>query len=236
MIATNFIQRLTGLYRLGVELASLPVVHLHFRSHLCPEHIRSVYKNFTKPHPKYKVFKNKSLGAALIDLGAFASGEQFFEALGTLGQGHAERRRALARGHQLRMIDRNQLVEEIHQINVSCLARQGRPMDPSYVEKQLHYDDLVHYRYYGVFDRQEQLVGYCNVGIFGNFAITDRVLGFRRNNGAMYLLMTEIAAELIDERKVDYLMYDTIFGARPGLREFKRRLGFRPYRAHYTIE
>jgi hypothetical protein len=31
-------------------------------------------------------------------------------------------------------------------------------------------------------------------------------------------------------------MYDTFFGAREGLRDFKRRVGFRPYRASYTLE
>jgi hypothetical protein len=134
------------------------------------------------------------------------------------------------------VIDRNQFVDAIHQINVSTLVRQGRPMDPAYVEKQLHFQDLVHYRYYGVFDQQEQLVAYCDLGVFGNFAVADRVIGLRATDGVMYLLFTEITSALIDEQKLDYFMYDTIFGASPGLRDFKRRLGFQPYRARYTIE
>ena len=109
-------------------------------------------------------------------------------------------------------------------------------MDPAYLKKELHYRDLAHFRYYGVFNGLEQLVGYCNLGIFGNFAGVERVIGFKNSDGAMYMLMTEIARELIGEQQLDYLMYDTIFGAQPGLRDFKRRLGFQAYRAKYTIE
>jgi hypothetical protein len=32
-----------------------------------------------------------------------------------------------------------------------------------------------------------------------------------------------------------YLMYDTFFGAQPGMRNFKTVLGFRPYRAKYSL-
>lgn len=80
-----------------------------------------------------------------------------------------------------------------------------------------------------------KLVAYCNLGMFGSFAMVDRVLGIRNGDGAMYLLMTDIAGELIAEGKLDYLMYDTFFGALPGLRDFKRRLGFLPYRARYSF-
>jgi hypothetical protein len=51
----------------------------------------------------------------------------------------------------------------------------------------------------------------------------------------MYLLLLEIICRLIEEREVDYFMYDTFLGAQPGLRDFKRRVGFRPYRARYEL-
>jgi hypothetical protein len=236
MLASTLAQRIAALCRLSVDLARLPVAHLHFRSPLSPEHIRHVYSYFTKPHPKYKIFKNKSLGAALIDLRGFETGAHFIDSLRTWGRAGAERRRALARGHHLCTIDRNQLVEEIHQINISSPVRQGIPMASAYLEKQSAYQDLPHFRYYGVFDRERRLVAYCNLGFLGNFAVIDRLLGLRTTSGAMYLLLTEIVGNLIDEKKLDYLMYDTLFGARPGLRDFKRRLGFQPYRVRYSIE
>lgn len=236
MFRSNLARRIVCLYKLGVELVSLPVARLHFQTQLSPASIRTIYEYFTKPHPKYKVFKNKAIGAALIHLRAFGTGEEFIESLRRTGRSGAERKKAMARGHRLREIDRNQLVEAIHQINVSCTLRQGRPMDQAYVEKQLHYEDLANFRYYGLLDGKDNLVAYCNVGVFGNFALLDRILGMRNRDGAMYMLVTEIVCRLIEERSLDYLMYDTLFGAKPGLREFKRRLGFQPYRARYAID
>lgn len=235
-MAPTFAERIASLYRLGVDLARLPVAHLHFRTLPAPEHIRSIYHYFTRPHPRYKLFQNKSLGAALIDLRTFESGQSFIDSLRTRGRAPAERRRALARGHEFRAIDRNQLVDEIHQINISAPVRQGRPMTPTYLDKQSHYQDLPYFRYFGVFDIDKRLIAYCNLGLLGNFAMIDRVLGLRTTGGAMYLLLTEIVLRLIEENKLDYLMYDTLFGARPGLRDFKRKLGFQPYRVRYTIE
>ncbi len=50
----------------------------------------------------------------------------------------------------------------------------------------------------------------------------------------MYLLITETIHEIIRVKRTlgypRWAMYDMYWGARPGLREFKRRLGFRPYR------
>lgn len=234
--ASSLTRKISALFKLAATIVALPVAKLHFRSDPSPESIRAAYKYFTKPHPKYKVFGNKVLGAALIDLRAFACGDDFVELLGRSGRGATERKKAKARGLRVREIDRNALADEIHQINVSSPVRQGRAMDPAYVEKQARYEDQAHFRYYGVFDRNEALVGYCNVGVFGNFASADRILGLRDNDGAMYLLMTEIALILIEERKLDYLMYDTVFGAKPGMRDFKHWLGFRAHRVRYTID
>ena len=41
---------------------------------------------------------------------------------------------------------------------------------------------------------------------------------------------------LLDEGQVRYVMYDTYFGALPGLRQFKTVLGFQPYRAKYRLQ
>jgi hypothetical protein len=51
----------------------------------------------------------------------------------------------------------------------------------------------------------------------------------------MYLLLADIACRLIDDGRYNYFMYDTYLGARPGLREFKKKLGFQPYVIHYSI-
>ena len=41
---------------------------------------------------------------------------------------------------------------------------------------------------------------------------------------------------MIEDRNCHYLMYDTYFGASPGLKTFKKMLGFQPYRAKYSIQ
>jgi hypothetical protein len=51
----------------------------------------------------------------------------------------------------------------------------------------------------------------------------------------MYLLLIEIICKLIEDSQVQYFMYDTFLGAREGLRNFKRRLGFQPYHVRYFL-
>jgi hypothetical protein len=62
------------------------------------------------------------------------------------------------------------------------------------------------------------------------------MMGIRNNDGIMHLLLSEAICRLIDGGKVRYVMYDTFFGAQPGLRNFKTILGFRPYRASYSLQ
>jgi hypothetical protein len=229
------LQTLRDLFDLGLQLATLPVAKLCFHTQLHPQHVRAVYENFTRPHPRSKVFRNKSLGVALVDLTHFASPSAYLESLRQCGRAGQEGRRARARGYRIQVIDRNDHVDDIHAINTSSEMRQGRPMDPAYRQKRLHFEPHPHFRCYGVFSAQDQLVAYCNVAYFGNFATADQLLGYKNQDGVMYMLLADIICELIDERRLNYFMYDTYFGAKPGMRAFKRRFGFRPYRARYAI-
>jgi hypothetical protein len=49
-------------------------------------------------------------------------------------------------------------------------------------------------------------------------------------------MVVEIACGLIDEGVMNYVMYDTFFCAKPGLKQFKTMVGFSPYRAKYSLE
>jgi hypothetical protein len=227
--------KIARLSRLGLQIASLPVVRLRFHPRPHPDHIARAYRHFVKPHPRYKVFKNKALGVALIDLRDFPSGEAFVESLRRRGRAVAERRRAIRRGYLFKTIDRNDHVDDIHEINVSSDERQGRAMDSDYLIKKTRFDNLEHFEYFGLFDRDNKLRAYCNLCHLANFAFIDRVIGYKNQDGAMYLLITEIACKLIAGRKISFLMYDTMFGAQPGLLAFKQRLGFSPYRAKYVL-
>jgi hypothetical protein len=222
--------------RLVLQLTRLPVVRLRFEQRLDPEGIRQAHALFTRPHPRYKVFRNKTMGIALIDLTTFGGHTGgYLHSVRRSGHAGPQSRKASARGYLLRRIDRNEHVDEIHAIHTSCEQRQGRPMDLSYRIRKSAYADPPHLECYGVFDAMGRLAAYCSMARYGNFVATDQLMGYKNQDGIMYLLLLTIICRLIEEREVDYFMYDTFLGAQPGLRDFKRRVGFRPYRARYEL-
>ncbi|MGZ5178458.1 MAG: hypothetical protein ACXWCW_30400 [Burkholderiales bacterium] len=218
------------------QIMQLPVAHLRFESQLEPTDVPEQYRYFTKPHPRYRIIRNKTIGAALIDLDRYQGVPDYFDHIQGKNRGAHHAKRARGRGYVCREIDRNAHVDEIHSINTSLDIRQGRPMDDNYLEKVTHYEPLAHYHYYGVLNQEGRLVAYANIGRFGNFSSLDRLMGLRNNDGIMHLLLVEIASRLIEQKRVRYMMYDTFFGAQPGLQQFKRCLGFEPYRAKYSLQ
>ncbi len=217
-------------------LAQLPVARLEFRRELNPEHVASVHRYFTKPHPKYKVIQNKSVGAALLDLRRFASREEYLDSIQGKNSAGFHARKAKSKGYRLVEIDRNDYIDDIHAINISVETRQGRPMDAAYLQKITHFDAEKNFKYFGVLNAEGRLTGYGDLGFYGNFAAFNRVIGVRNNHGMMHMMITEIVCQAIEARTCNYIMYDTCFGASPGLLQFKEMLGFQPYRAKYSIQ
>ncbi|SEO05818.1 hypothetical protein SAMN05428959_104427 [Duganella sp. CF517] len=234
MNISDHVARLRALLRIAAEVARLPPARLRFDTALNPELVRHTHRLFTRPHPRYRLVRNKSIGIALIDLRAYASGAAYLHALRRRDYAGYHSRRARERGYTVVEIDRNDYIDDIHGINTSAGERQGRPMDPAYAARTERYpsDGLCHY---GVLDKEGRLVAYGDVGVYGDFAATDRLLGYKNNDGVMYLLLADIACRLIDDGRLNYLMYDTYLGALPGLRNFKKKLGFQPYRIRYSI-
>ena len=223
------------LFELGRAIARLPVARLEFRRELNPDDVAKMHRYFTKRHPRYLVFQNKSLGAALIDLSKFASQDAYMDTVKGSNSAAALTAKARKKGYRVVEIDRNDYIDHIDNINNSVGERQGRPMDASYREKVLHFSNEKNYIYLGVLNPDGDLVSYINLGLYGNFVAIDRVLGLRNNDGIMHLLLTEAVTRLLKEGKVRYFMYDTCFGASPGLLKFKTMLGFTPYRAKFSI-
>ncbi|MBD8531145.1 MULTISPECIES: hypothetical protein [unclassified Massilia] len=223
-------------YKLLTEILRLPVAELHFHEALDPADIRATYRYYTKPHPRYKLIRNKTVGAALLDLNAVPNEQQYLELIKGKNAGAHHAKRARNRGYQLRHIDRNAHIDDIYAINTSLEERQGRPMDTKYREKPSHFETLKHFRYYGVFNPEGRMVAYANLGHYGNFASFSQLIGIRNNDGIMHMMVVDIVSELLGEQRVRYLMYDTFFGAQPGLQTFKKILGFRPYRAKYALQ
>lgn len=218
------------------KLIAMPVAHLHFLSRLEPVNVPSTYRSYTKRHPTYKMIQHKSWGAALIDLQQCPSRDAYLERIKGKNAGAYHAKRARTRGYYLGEIDRNDHIDAIHGINTSVEQRQGRPMDAHYQAKQQHFEQLQNHRSFGVFNPQHTLQAYATLGHFGNFSAFSQLIGYRNNDGIMHLMVSEIVHLLIDQGQVEYVMYDTFFGALPGLQQFKTILGFEPFRARYSLQ
>lgn len=217
-------------------LIAMPAATLRFDSRIEPVNVPATYRYYTKPHPRFKLIQHKSWGAALINLQQCPTREAYLERIKGKNAGAYHARRARSRGYYVLEIDRNEHVDAIHDINTSVDQRQGRPMDARYQEKQLHFERLDNYRCFGVFSAERKLAAYATIGHFGNFSSFAQLMGYRNNDGIMHLMMSDIVTLLIDEGRNEYVMYDTFFGALPGLQQFKTILGFEPHRARYSIQ
>jgi hypothetical protein len=235
MMNFKLFRKIVYLCKLALEAVQLPSVTLQFRKNADIPDITETFFNFTKWHPRYKLIRNKSVGIALVDLSGYSNRCAYLSSVSRKDQGAFHGKRAMRRGFIFSEIDQNSYIDDIHAINTSATERQGRPMDSAYLEKPLFYEKKPHFRYFGILDARGQLVAYCNIATYGNFSATDRLLGYKNNDGIMYLLIVEIICKLIDDNQVQYFMYDTFLGAQDGLRNFKRRLGFQPYRVRYFL-
>jgi hypothetical protein len=228
--------KLSRVFDLALSIARLPVARLEFHQALNPDDVGKMHKHFTRRHPKYFVFQNKSLGVALVDLTKFRDPEQYMDTIKGRNSAGGHARKAQAKGYRVVEINRNDYIDDIHDINNSVEIRQGRPMDATYQEKSTRYPIDKNYTYFGVLNTTGKLMAYGDLGLYGNFLAFNRVIGVRNNDGMMHLMVTEIICRHIEDRNCHYLMYDTYFGASPGLKTFKEMLGFQPYRAKYSIQ
>ena len=225
-----------SLLELARTIARLPIARLDFQRAMDPANAERIYRHFSKRHPRFLVIGNKTLGAALVKLSCFASGDAYMATIKGRNSAEHHARRARSRGYRVVEIDRNDYIDDIHHVNTSVEQRQGQTMAQSYLDKQQHYVADPNYQYFGALDGSGRLVAYCEVGLWGNFAAFNRIIGIRNNDGIMHLLVSDIVCRFIDEGKAEYLMYDTYFGASPGLKLFKTALGFSPYRARYRLQ
>jgi hypothetical protein len=236
MRLSDRVRELRRLLHAAVTLLRLPRARLHFHSRIAPERIGATYRLFNGRHARFPLIRNKTLGIALIDLSKFKCPAEYLATVKKKDWAAYHGKVARKRGYSVRQIDRNDFIAEIFSIHNSSDARQGRPMDQNYRNLQTRFDENPPMRSFGVFNAGDRMVGYCSFGVYGNFAATDRLIGFKNNDGTMYLLLVDIITALIDAGSVRYFMYDTFLGAQPGLKSFKQRIGFQPYRVRYSID
>ena len=133
-----------------------------------------------------------------------------------------------------RIFDWNDRLEDIYNINISSLNRQGRKMDDSYLSfpKEVKNSNVDDYKttYIGSFV-EDKLIGYIELYIYGNFIMTNRILGHSDylRFGIMNL-MIKGCVEYGIENKIDYINYLTMQNTKTSsLSSFKKRVGFREY-------
>ena len=193
-----------------------------------------LYKYFTRPHPRYKVIPNKAFGVALIELPSHF--EKFLDG-SSMRDMRNKRNRALRDGYEFRGIQSLDYQDDILEVNRSAEVRQGHEMPHDYMDSKVV---LAYLRenpeFYAVFDRDGHLRAYMHVMLFGEICVICRILGHMEfvKDGIMYLMISELVKKLVGANpEVKYLMYDTVFGAAPGLRYFKDRSGFVPFRVKW---
>lgn len=223
-----------NVFRLLREIKKLPKTELVFDG----EQYKDIYKYFTKPHLKYKVFKNKTIGVCLLEK------PQSFEAY-LSGKSRQNlrtcRNRSIKNGYRFSEIDVRDYADGILEINKSKTVRQGREMDESYFDKDAVIDGSLDKQCFGVFDNNGKIIAYCYLIEAGNFVIVSRLLGHADylKEGVMYYMIGTCVEQWVNGerwRDVKYFFYDTFFGATAGLKKFKVDLGFVPYKVKYKLK
>jgi len=229
--------RFGDFFRLLSEMRALPEISIRISGDGTN---KKLFHYLTQPHPRYRFIQNKRWGVALLPLpntfNEYLKGKDK-QAL------RSNRKRALDLGFKFTSINPLEHISEILSINTSVPVRQGSPMDPSYLSIE-HLKTFFEHKpkIYGVFDSKGVLKAYSDTPIAGEIFLFSRLLGDYEDldKGIMYLLISGVIQEMIG-CKTKYgtplwAMYDTFFGASQGLRYFKERLGFRPYKVRWIWE
>ena len=221
------------------EIIQLPKVEIKFCNYTNDTKMkyRETYNYFTKLH-RLKVFRNKTIGVALIDLNLYKNFDDYYKSINGKNSAAYYSRKATKREYKFVEIDRNDFLDDIYEINTSSTHRQGREMSSGYLKKQESYRNELNYRYFGVINGGGNLVSYCNIGFYGEFALVVTLLGHAKylNDGIMYLMMIEVNKIIFNDYKQNgykYIMYDTFFGASDGLKKFKQKLGYKSYKVKW---
>jgi hypothetical protein len=185
-----------------------------------------------RPHPRYRIVGSKVVGAALLRLDEFDDVEGY---LGPLRSTRKRVRRATRLGYTVGLFDPNDRRSELLAIHTSLPERQGEPIDPSYLDPGAVYATGPYVEYVGVF-RDDALVAYSELRYAGEIVSMNRIMGHGDHlaDSIMFLLMAGIVGHVKEAHaETRYVFYDMFFGAGDGLREFKTRVGFRPYYVHW---
>jgi len=143
-------------------------------------------------------------------------------------------KKAQKQGIECDVFSWNDKLNDIYKINTSSFIRQGREMDISYKEypKNIEYPKENDFKivHIGAF-HNTILIGYVELYLYGNFAMTNRILGHNEylRYGIMNLLIKH-CVEYAIENNISFINYLTMLNRKNNsLSAFKYRVGFREY-------
>jgi hypothetical protein len=192
-------------------------------------------RRFRARHPRYKVVGFKAVGVALLALDDFGDVDAY---LAGLRYARRRVRRASRLGYTVEVFDPEDHKADLLAIHSSLPERQGRPIDPEYLDPEAVPKRGPDVEYLGVL-LDGAVVAYSRLDYLGDIAGMGRVMGHgdHLENGVMFLLTAGIVGHVKASRpQARYVFYDMFFGAPDGLRAFKTNLGFRPYYVRWKRE
>jgi hypothetical protein len=198
-------------------------------------HEEALLRSFRRPHPRYKLVRFKAVGVALLPLDGLADADAYLAARRTTRR---RARRAERLGYTFGLFEPEERRAELLDIHASIPERQGRPIDPEYLDSEELYETGPYIEYAGVM-RDGVVVAYSRLHYAGDIAAMMRVMGHGAylDDGVMFFLAAGIVGHLRARHpETRYLFYDTFFGAGAGLRAFKEWLGFTPHYVRWTRE
>mgnify|MGYP000044033573 FL=1 len=215
------------------EIFRLPAVTVQLGN---GEEDLKLYTAFTKRHPRLFLIRNKTVGVGLISCAQFQDPTDYIDSVNGKNSAAYFSRKASRAGFRFTVVDANKYTDAIHEIHHSAGERQGIPLDKNYLDKKEVYPSGPRHAFFGIF-KDDKLVAYLWIINSGQLFIMNRIMGHAQylKEGIMYLLVTSFVEQLLTEPgdRQRYIMYDTMLGASSGLRMFKERCGFRPYRVKW---
>lgn len=220
------------------EMLSLPKIKIDIIDNDLSGEVNNLYHYFTKPHPKYKIFRNKTMVIMLFEIPKTV--ENYEKQITGKNSVKYFSRRCSKLGYYTDYFIKNEHLDEMYVINTSSEVRQGRTMSKNYLEKVPEEEQKDSVSYFGVFTSDNKLVGYIRLVKTPKLYVIYQLLGHHdyQNDNIMYLIVHDLIISLINENKDKdysvYLMYDTYFGGGDGIKLYKKRHQFKPYKVKWN--
>lgn len=219
------------------EILKLPKVKIEIIDVDETNEVRNLYLYFNQRHKKYKIIKNKTVGVMLYELPKDI--ELYNKEISGKNSVSYFSRRCKKFGYYTKFFEQEKYLDELYEINTSSIERQGHKMSEQYLKKVEAEPKKDSVKYFGVFTKEDKLVAYIKLVVTPKLFNISKLLGHKEylNDNIMYLLLHDLTVNLIEEGKdveySQYLMYDTYFGASNGIKLYKKRNCFKPYKVKW---